>query len=205
MSNIFANRSISGQTTLRIIDFDILFGFQWPCLMQAISLRPGGPQSFGLQESTCLNQKKRDTIQLEHLKIDGDELIVINSLYRLTDVPDETVLSKDDVLKLIRSINSDMFIQGILNGTYNAPFFMTQFREALFHFSTLFDMFEATTPLEDHERMMFEHEVFARDARKVTVNEGTTRIERPETYKQWQVRNLGAGFRQLTLNPGIVK
>ncbi|KAK3006892.1 hypothetical protein RJ639_009581 [Escallonia herrerae] len=34
--------------------------------------------------------------------------------------------------------------------------------------------------------------------------EGAERIERPETYKQWQVRNLRAGFRQLPLNDEIL-
>ncbi|KAK2996055.1 hypothetical protein RJ640_022172 [Escallonia rubra] len=246
MSNIFANRSIrylyeaSGKTTLHIIDFGILYGFQWPCLIQGISLRPGGPPKLRITgidmpqpgfrpaervEETGLRlanycarfnvpftfnaiAKRWDTIQLEDLKIDRDELIVVNSLYRLRNVPDETVVvnsPRDNVLKLIRSINPDMFIQGILNGTYNAPFFVTRFREALFHFSALFDMFEATTPHEDHERMMYEREVFARDATNVIACEGTARIERPETYKQWQVRNLRAGFRQLPLNPVIVK
>ncbi|KAK2983168.1 hypothetical protein RJ640_018513 [Escallonia rubra] len=143
MSNLFANRSIrylyeaSGRTTLHIIDFDIMYGLQWPSLIQSISLRLGGPQSFGLQELTCLNQ-------------------------------------------------------------VSGP--------ALFHFSTLFDMFEATTPREDHEIMMFEHEVFARDARNVTTSEGTARIERLETYKQWQAqKNLRVGFRQLPLNPRMRK
>ena len=30
--------------------------------------------------------------------------------------------------------------------------------------------------------------------------EGSERIERPETYKQWQVRNTRAGFKRLLLN-----
>ncbi|KAK3002215.1 hypothetical protein RJ639_021216 [Escallonia herrerae] len=66
-------------------------------------------------------------------------------------------------------------------------------------------MFETTTPHEDHERMMFEHKVFAKDARNVIASEGTARIERAETYKQWQAWNLRAGFSHLPLNPNIVK
>ena len=31
------------------------------------------------------------------------------------------------------------------------------------------------------------------------------RVERPETYKQWQARNDRAGLRQLPLDPDIVK
>ena len=35
--------------------------------------------------------------------------------------------------------------------------------------------------------------------------EGSERVERPETYRQWQVRNLNAGFRQLPLNQELTK
>jgi len=35
--------------------------------------------------------------------------------------------------------------------------------------------------------------------------EGLERLERPETYKQWQVRNMKAGFKILPLNKNIVR
>ena len=35
--------------------------------------------------------------------------------------------------------------------------------------------------------------------------EGSERVERPETYKQWQVRGHRAGLKQLPLNPNTVK
>lgn len=53
--------------------------------------------------------------------------------------------------------------------------------------------------------MMFEREVFARDAMNVIACEGVARVERPETYKQWQVRNVRAGFRQIPLYEDIFK
>nr|GFB92755.1 hypothetical protein [Tanacetum cinerariifolium] len=47
MSNIYANKSIgklaNGRDKLHIIDFGILYGFQWPCIIQGLSVRPGGP------------------------------------------------------------------------------------------------------------------------------------------------------------------
>lgn len=135
-------------------------------------------------------------------------MLVVNSLYRLGNIPDETVVPnspRDAVLNLIRRIRPDMFIHGVLNGTFNTPFFVTRFREALFHFSSLFDMFEATIPREDEDRKLFEEEVFARDAMNVIACEGTERVERPETFKQWQLRCVRAGFKQLPLDQEIVK
>ena len=34
--------------------------------------------------------------------------------------------------------------------------------------------------------------------------EGSERVQRPETYKQWQVRNTRAGFKQLPLNEELM-
>ncbi|KAK2965702.1 hypothetical protein RJ640_022229, partial [Escallonia rubra] len=101
-------------------DFDILYGFQWPCLIQAISLRPSGPLKLRI---TGIDMPQPNGIpQLEDLKIDRDELIVVNSLYRLRNVPDKTVVMnspRDDMLKLIRSINPDIcssreFLMGLI-------------------------------------------------------------------------------------------
>lgn len=127
---------------------------------------------------------------------------MVNCLYRLKNLSDETVsvnCPRDAVLRLIRRINPNIFIHGVVNGTYNAPFFLTRFREALFHFSSLFDMLEANVPREDPYRLMFENGLFGRDAVNVIACEGVERVERPETYKQWQVRNRRAGFKQLPL------
>ncbi|KAI9195841.1 hypothetical protein LWI28_018619 [Acer negundo] len=40
--------------------------------------------------------------------------------------------------------------------------------------------------------MLFEEEMYAGEIMNVIAHEGTQRIERPETYKQWQVQNLRA-------------
>ncbi|XP_047310528.1 scarecrow-like protein 11 [Impatiens glandulifera] len=244
LTNFYANRSIArlakNTDRLHIIDFGILYGFQWPCLIQRLSARAGGPPKLkitgieppqpGLRPSERVEEtgkrlrnycerfnvpfeyhtvtKKWETITLEDLKIEKEELLVVNCLYRLRNVNDETVVPsspRNVVLKLIRSINPDLFVHGVVNGTFNAPFFVTRFREALFHFSSLFDMFDATLPREDEARMLFEQEVFGKDIMNIIACEGTERVERPETYKQWQVRNQRAGLVQLPLQKEIVK
>lgn len=244
LSNIFANKYIrkliGGAPKIHIIDIGILYGFQWPCLIQGLSMRPGGPPELRITgidlpqpgfkpeervedtgrrlEKYCKRfnvpfvfktiAKKWETITLDELEIQRDEVLVVNSLYRLGNIPDETVVPnspRDAVLNLIRKIRPDMFIHGVLNGTFNTPFFVTRFREALFHFSSLFDMFEATMSREDEDRKLYEEEVYARDAMNVIACEGTERVERPETYKQWQLRCVRAGFKQLPLDQEIVK
>ncbi|XP_073138500.1 scarecrow-like protein 33 [Henckelia pumila] len=244
MSNVFANRTIkklaAGVDRIHIIDFGILYGFQWPCLIQALSDRQEGPPKLRITgidfpqagfrpaervkdtghrlakycerfnvpfEFTDIAQRW-ETIKLEDLKIDKNELLVVNSLHRLQNVPDETVTvnnPRDAVLDLIKKINPDLFIHGVVNGTYNTPFFITRFRETLFHFSSMFDMFEASIAQEDPERLLFEEHIFGKEVMNIVACEGSERVERPETYKQWQSRNVRAGFRQLPLDPEIVK
>lgn len=244
LSHFTANRTIrsvaSDSMRVHIIDFGILYGFQWPTLMQRFSSRPGGPPKVritgidfpqpGFRPAERVEEtgrrlaayaelfkvpfeynaiaKKWETIQVEELKIDKDELLVVNCIYRSKNLLDESVAAdsmRNMVIKLIRRINPDVFIHGILNGSYNAPFFVTRFREALFHFSALFDMLETLVPRENRERMLIEKEMFGREALNVIACEGWERVERPETYKQWQVRNLRAGFVQHPFDRDIVK
>ncbi|XP_051113459.1 scarecrow-like protein 33 [Andrographis paniculata] len=244
MSNVLANKTIrklaANAETLHIIDFGILYGYQWPCLIHALSERPGGPPKLRITgidfpqpgfrpaervkatgrrlENYCKRfrvpfefiaiAKKWETIKPEELMIKEGEVVVVNCLYRLHNVPDETVMAdspRDAVLRLIKEINPDMFIHGVVNGTFNTPFFITRFREAMFHYSSLFDMYEATVGREDGNRALFEEHVFGKEVMNIIACEGTERVERPETYKQWQARSVRAGFRQLPLDQELVK
>ncbi|XP_020577687.1 scarecrow-like protein 9 [Phalaenopsis equestris] len=244
ISHFFSNQTILNvsdkATRVHIIDFGIYFGFQWPCLIQRLSSRTGGPpklritgidvpqpgfrpterieetgkrladyaKSFNVPFEYNAIASKWETIHVEDLKINKDEVLIVNCLYRFRNLVDETVVvdsPRNKVLSIIRKVNPDVFIHGIVNGAYSAPFFVTRFREALFHFSSLFDMLETTVPRDDAQRMLIERDLFGREALNVISCEGSERVERPETYKQWQVRNLRAGFTQLPLDAEIMK
>nr|BAJ34044.1 unnamed protein product [Eutrema halophilum] len=152
--------------------------------------------------------QKWETIKVEDLKIQQGEFVVVNSLFRFKNLLDETVVvnsPRDVVLNLIRKAKPDVFIPAILSGSYNAPFFVTRFREALFHYSALFDMCDSKLTREDEMRLMFEKEFYGREIMNVVACEGTERVERPETYKQWQARVIRAGFRQLPLEKELMQ
>ncbi|KAI9196966.1 hypothetical protein LWI28_028588 [Acer negundo] len=241
---IFANHTFlelaEKATTLHIIDFGILYGFQWPALICHLSKRQGGPPKLritGIELPQCgfrpaerveetgrrlakycerfnvpfeynAIANKWENIQIEDLKIKDDEVIAVNCMFRFKNLLDETVVvnsPRNSVLNLIRKINPDIYVQAIVNGSYNAPFFVTRFREALFHFSALFDMWDTNVPREDQMRLMFEKEFYGREVINVVACEGLERVERPETYKQWQVRNTRAGFKQLPVDPRLMK
>lgn len=240
---IFANHSILAAskkaTTLHIIDFGVLYGFQWPALIYRLSKRAGGPPKLritgielpqsGFRPAERVQEtgrrlakycerhnvpfeynaiaKKWETIQIEDLKINGGEFVAVNCLFRFRNLLDETVVvnsPRNSVLNLISKTKPDIFIHAIVNGSYSAPFFVTRFREALFHFSALFDMFDTNMSREDQMRLKFEKEFYGREALNVIACEGSERVERPETYKQWQIRNMRAGLKLLPLDPQLL-
>ncbi|XP_059647075.1 scarecrow-like protein 9 isoform X2 [Cornus florida] len=243
ISHFVSNKTIMNKSAnamrLHIIDFGILYGFQWPTLIQRITERDGGPpkiritgvelpqpgfrpaerveetgrrladyaRTFNVPFEYHAIAKKWETIKIEDLRIEKDEFLVVNCLYRSKNLVDETVVadsSRNKFLNLIRKVNPDIFIHGIVNGAYSAPFFVTRFREALFHFSSLFDMLETNVPRECNERMLIEREFYGREALNVIACEGWERVERPETYKQWQLRDLRAGFMRLPFDREIM-
>ncbi|BAT91853.1 hypothetical protein LR48_Vigan05g190700 [Vigna angularis] len=243
-AHFFANKMIMKTAekaeTLHIIDFGILYGFQWPILIKFLSSRTGGPPKLritgieypqpGFRPSERIEETGRrlakycnrfnvpfeykaipsrnwETIQIEDLKIESNEVLAVNCLVRFKNLLDESIevsSPKNAVLNLIRKMNPHIFVQSVVNGSYNAPFFVTRFREALFHYSSIYDMFDTLVSRENEWRLMLEREFLGREIMNVVACEALERVERPETYKQWQVRNTRAGFRQLPLDKELM-
>lgn len=158
-------------------------------------------------EYNAIASQNWDTIKLEDLKLQRNEFLAVNCLIRFQNLLDETVSDespRDKVLKLIRDMKPDIFVNAVVNGAYSAPFFVTRFRETLFHYSALFDMLDATIERENEHRLNFEKEFFGRGAMNVIACEGAERVERPESYKQWQMRISRAGFKIKPLNQDLV-
>ncbi|KAL6967546.1 hypothetical protein U1Q18_033354 [Sarracenia purpurea var. burkii] len=152
--------------------------------------------------------QKWETLTVADIRVEKDEVLVVICLNQFMYLPDDTIMEhnpRDAILNFIKRLNPNIFIHGVVNGTYNSPFFISRFREALFHFSALFDMLETDVPRENLVRMVFEREVWGNEILNIIACEGLERIERPETYKQWQTRTVRAGFRQLPLNQEILK
>ncbi|KAG4974011.1 hypothetical protein JHK87_030832 [Glycine soja] len=242
--HFFANKMImkaaAKAETVHIIDFGILYGFQWPILIKFFSNREGGPPKLritGIEfpqpgfrpaerieetghrlanyckrynvpfEYNAIASKNWENIQVEALKIQSNELVAVNCHLRFENLLDESIevnSPRNGVLHLIRKINPDIFTQSITNGSYNAPFFATRFREALFHYSAIYDLIDTVIPRENEWRLMLERELLGREIMNVIACEGSERIERPATYKQWYVRNTRAGFKQLPLNEELM-
>ncbi|CAN6556681.1 unnamed protein product [Malus baccata var. baccata] len=234
MCMLFKNKMIlkmaEKATTLHIIDFGILYGFQHggPPKLRITGIEVPQPgfrpaewieetgrrlgrycERFGVPfEYNAIASQNWESIQLEDLKTERNEVLAVNCMLRFKNLLDETVevnCPRDAVLNLIRKMKPDIFVHSIINGSYNAPFFVTRFREALFHYSSLYDAFDINIPRDNEERLRFESEFYGREAMNVIACEGVERVERPETYKQWQVRCMRAGLQPLQLDQDLVK
>ncbi|CAH9129157.1 unnamed protein product [Cuscuta epithymum] len=168
-------------------------------------------ERFGVPfEYNAIATRNWETIKIKDLKLArrGEEIVAVNCSFRFKDVFDEIEVMgespRDAVLRLIRKVNPSIFVQAVVNGSYGSPFFASRFRDALYHYSSFFDIFDTLLPRDDPQRLQFEDDHFGREALNVIGCEGTERVVRPETYKQWQWRNSRAGFKLLPLNPGLM-
>ncbi|TVU13205.1 hypothetical protein EJB05_40740, partial [Eragrostis curvula] len=153
---------------------------------------------------------KWEMVRVDDLNIDPDEVLIVNGIVHFGNLFDEgndidSLSPRDVVLNNIREMRPNAFILFVMNGLHNSPFFVTRFREAMFYYSAMFDIMDATTPRDNEHRLLVERDLFGRAAMNVIACEGLDRVQRPETYKQWHVRNQRAGLRPLPLDPETVK
>ncbi|GAB2234040.1 hypothetical protein Droror1_Dr00003276 [Drosera rotundifolia] len=244
MSYYVSNKTIATLaqkvSRLHVIDFGISLGLQWPCIINNLSKRPGGPPKLRitgidfpqpglrpaervLETGRCLARycarfnvpfeyhpivNNWENIKPGDIYIDRDELVVINCMYRsqhLLDMSMDLNSPRDGFLSLVKQIRPHYFIHGIVNAAFGKPIFMTRFKDALSHYSTLFDVFEATMPRGDHERLLLESKVCGKELMNVVACEGAERVERPETYKRWQLLQRRVGFEQVPLDQELLK
>ncbi|KAL2898940.1 Scarecrow-like protein 14 [Bienertia sinuspersici] len=205
MSFFLANNTIfksaEKATKIHIIDFGILLGLQWPCFIQALSRRPNGPPKLRI---TGIDFPQQGFRPAERVDATGRRLSGycerFGVPFQSRTLLDETVEAnspRDAFLRLIRNLNPHLFIHAIVNGTCTAPYFMNRFKEALFHYSSVFEVCDATLPRDSHERLLIESEIHGKEVINVIACEGVERVQRAETYKMWQVRSVRAGLRQV--------
>ncbi|KAL6653993.1 hypothetical protein ACP70R_007458 [Stipagrostis hirtigluma subsp. patula] len=144
--------------------------------------------------------QKSETVRVEDLGIDSSEVLVVNTLFHLGTLMDESIIvdrtnPRDMVLNIIRKMRPTVFIHAIINGSSN---------NALFYFSALFDMTDTVMPRDCDKRLLIE-QFYGRHIMNIVACEGAERVERHHSYKQWQARSQQARLRQLPIDSNIVQ
>ncbi|XAR63650.1 hypothetical protein NMG60_11023670 [Bertholletia excelsa] len=163
----FANKKC-----VHVIDFSMKQGMQWPALMQALALQPGGPPTFRL---TGIGPPSNDNT--DHLKEVGWRLVQLaetirvkfeyrgfaaNSLADLNssmlDLREGEAVAVNSVFELhqllarpgaiekvlstVREVKPDIFTIVEQEASHNGPVFLDRFTESLHYYSTMFDSLE---------------------------------------------------------------
>lgn len=173
-----ANQAIleafAGAGRVHVIDFGLKQGMQWPALMQALALRPGGPPTFRLTGIGPPQADNTDALQQVGWKLAqlaqtiGVQFefrgFVCNSIADLDPNmleirPGEAVAvnsvfelhtmlarpgSVEKVLNTVKKINPKIVTIVEQEANHNGPVFVDRFTEALHYYSSLFDSLEGS-------------------------------------------------------------
>ncbi|KAJ4786183.1 GRAS transcription factor [Rhynchospora pubera] len=100
-----------------------------------------------------------ESVSIDDLKIDRNEVLIVYTMYRFREVGDESVAldsPRDRVLNLIRLIRPHIFIEGILSITPFSPFFISRFRQCLFLYSSIFEILDILVPRDNKQTQIIE-------------------------------------------------
>lgn len=134
------------------------------------------------------------------------EALIVNFAFQLHHMPDEsvsTVNQRDQLLRMIKSLNPKLVtvVEQDVN-TNTTPFF-PRFIEAYNYYSVVFESLDATLPRESQDRMNVERQCLARDIVNIVACEGEERIERYEVAGKWRARMRMAGFTSCPVSKNV--
>ncbi|KAL0877361.1 hypothetical protein Bca101_027066 [Brassica carinata] len=209
---------------VHVIDFGLNQGLQWPALIQALALRPGGPPDFRLTGigSSLTGQSIQEVgwklgqlanavgvnfefksivlnslsdLKPEMLEIrTGSESIAVNSVFELHRLLAHPG-SIDNILLTIKLIKPDIITVVEQEADHNGAVFLDRFTESLHYYSSLFDSLEGP-PSQD--RVMSEL-YLGRQILNLVACEGEDRVERHETLVHWRNRFSMGGFKPVNI------
>jgi hypothetical protein len=147
--------------------------------------------------------KEWENVTLDELDLKEREVLAIVCFFRLQHLLDNQVVPTNPrlfILKMIQTMNPKVFVTGVENASCNEPFFMSRLSKTIKHYSIHFDTLDVvTSSISEQHRIIFEKEILGRQILNIIACEGTSRVERFESYKQWQRCIQRSGFIQRPL------
>ncbi|MED6115666.1 hypothetical protein PIB30_092886 [Stylosanthes scabra] len=226
-----ANQAIleafSNATTVHVIDFGLKQGLQWPALMQALALRPGGPPAFRLtgigppspgNNTDTLQQVGWKLAQLARTIRIRFEFrgFACNSLSDLDptvlDIKPGESVAVNAVFELHRLLAKPGSLERVLNTVKRIePEMVTVVEQEANHNGPVFlerfteamhyysSLFDSMEGSVNNEDGALSEVYLGRQICNVVACEGEERVERHETLAQWRIRMGSAGFEPVRL------
>lgn len=224
--------ALDGHDCVHVIDLSLMQGLQWPALIQALALRPGGPPSLRLT-GICVGPPSGSGsdslheigLRLAHLARSINMRFAFRAVAasRFEDIqpwiletgPSEALAVNsilelhrhvgpgiDSVLEWIRTLNPKIVTVVEQEVNHNQPEFLARFTEALYYYSTMFDSLEACRA--GPEKALAEL-YMQREISNIVSCEGLARVERHETLDKWRARMDRSGFGPVELGQKAFK
>lgn len=234
-----ANQAIleafSGRSRVHVVDFSMKQGMQWPALMQALAVRPGGPPELRLTGITLPPQDGGDSLEEVGWKLaQMAETIGVKFKFRgvvassLEDLEaemaairrrekDSEAVAVSSVFELHRLLSRPSAIERVLSSIKAAgPVIVTLVEQEADHNGPVFlDRFtEAlhyySTMFDSLEGTEGQDQVMSEmylgtQICNVVACEGEERVERHEKLARWQSRMGAAGFEPVHLGSNAFK
>lgn len=230
-----ANQAIleafSGFPRVHVIDFGIKQGMQWPALMQALALRPGGPPSFRLTGISPPLPDNSDHLQqlgwqlshlAETLHIDFEfRGFVADSVSDIEPYMLESPSGNPEAVAInsVFELHNLLAIPGGIDKTLDAvrsvnPRIFTVVEQEADHndgelvgrFTNALHYYSTLfDSLEGGDSQAMTEVFLGRQICNVVACEGTARIERHETLDKWSARMGRAGFGRVHLGSNAFK
>lgn len=145
-------------------------------------------------------------VQLEHLRVQPGEAVVVNFPYVLHHMPDESVNTwnhRDRLLRLVKSLSPKVVTLTEQESNTNTKPFLPRFKETLEYYNAMFESIDAGASRDDKQRINAEQHCVARDIVNMIACEGADRVERHELFGKWRLRFSMAGFTQYPLTSTV--
>lgn len=231
-----ANQAIleafSGKSRVHVVDFSLKQGMQWPALMQALALRPGGPPELRLTAIVLPPHDGGDSLQdvgwklaqlAETIQVKFEFKGVVAA--KLADVEaelgrieaDGEAVAVNSVFELHRLLSRPGAIERVLAAVRAArPAIVTVVEEEADHNVPVFldrftealhyysTMFDSLEGTDGQDQMMSEMYLGTQIC-NVVACEDEERVERHEKLARWRVRMGAAGFDPVHLGSDAFK
>ncbi|XP_027367628.1 protein SCARECROW-like [Abrus precatorius] len=217
----FEEEEARNNKALHVIDFDVSYGFQWPCLIQSLSEKATNGNRISLRITGFGNNLKelqetearlvsfskgfsnhlvfefqgllKGSLRIINLRKRKNETVAVNLVSYLNTW--RSFMKISDTLGFVHSLNPSIVVLVKQEGSRSVKTFLSRFTESLHYFAAMFDSLDDCLPLESIERLRIEKKLLGKEIKSM-LNHDMDGVDCPkyERMETWKDRMENQGF-----------